>query len=89
MVVKTPWQFGERTFNEPNSGSVFPKLKVEHPLSRLSHPDKLSLRGVSRIGSLKSEQTTRYDIYFNLRNLYFQISCQQLWNPIFYASIVP
>ncbi|XP_057297699.1 EF-hand calcium-binding domain-containing protein 6-like [Hydractinia symbiolongicarpus] len=67
MVVKTPWQFGERTFNEPNSGAVFPKLKVEHPLSRLSHPDKLSLRGVSRIGSLKSERTTRNDKETNTR----------------------
>ena len=54
MVVRTPWQFGERSTSQQTfleESSQFPKVKVQHPLSRLSDPRDINVRGTSRLGS--------------------------------------
>ena len=63
-LVRTPWQFGDRSVKEDiKTGVVLPKLKVEHPMSRLGDPDELKLCGTSRNESRVSEKhgSTRYD----------------------------
>ena len=51
MVVRTPWQFGDRSSRDQPDDATLPRLRVEHPSSRIGDPAALKLRGVSRLSS--------------------------------------
>ncbi|XP_066930137.1 EF-hand calcium-binding domain-containing protein 6-like [Clytia hemisphaerica] len=56
MVVKTPWQFGDRSSRDQPDDVTLPMLRVEHPASRIGDPASLKLRGVSRLSSRGSHK---------------------------------
>lgn len=60
MVVRTPWQFGNRSENDHNKDLVLPQLKVPHPSSRLGDPQSLNLRGVSRQNAYGHTEGTNF-----------------------------